>query len=117
MTLYIGNVIRPPKEHGDWLWIVSAVHDYGVRPTVEAVCFNASNCSAVQRLDDHDDERQCACGDDEYQQGEPVSDCADCHGTGRYTKHVKGWKHSKVVAQCVEEFIMQGVKRSFKIKE
>lgn len=107
-----GNVIRDPQ--GD-LWIVAEVHDDGPNPHVEAICFDSENVSAVQRLDDHDRNESCGCeqygANGEYDGH--AEDCTDCHGTGRYVKHIKGWKHSKVLASNVQEFIMKGVKKGF----
>lgn len=116
-----GNVIRDP--HGD-LWIVVDVHDDGGghdyhkgKATVEAISFDSENCTAVQRLDDHEREDACSCevydSKDEYAGNDP--ECPDCKGTGRIKRHIKGWKHSKVLATNVKEFILNGVKRQFKL--
>ena len=100
-----GNVIRDPD--GDLLWVVTDIHDYGDKPTVEAVAIWAENCSAVQELNDHDRVVVCGCEQD--------PECADCHRRGTYTKHIKGWKHSHVLASCVKDFIMSGVKRAYRL--
>jgi hypothetical protein len=103
-----GNVIKAP---GGDLWIVIDVND----DVISAVSFDCENCSATQKLDDHERNETCHCGDCPEYQGEPQEDCEDCHGTGRYTKKIKGWRHSKIVASTVKEFIMKGVKRQFGI--
>ena len=105
-----GNVIRAP---GGDLWIVTDVNDHGERPTVSAVSFDSENCSAVQRLDDHEQKETCECGDHPDFMGEPQEGCVDCHGTGRFVKKIVGWKHSKVLAPNVKEFILKGVRKSF----
>lgn len=105
-----GNVIRDPEGS---LWIVSEVHDGSDKPTVEAIAFDAENVSAVQRLDDHDRNESCSCerhtSDGDYAGNDP--DCEFCHGYGRYIKHIKGWKHSKVLARNVQEFIINRMKK------
>ena len=103
-----GNVIKCPSGN---LWIVSDVHD----TTVEAISFDSENCSAVQRLDDHTRQQTCSCGDNEYDQGEPQTDCEDCHGSGRYLKRIKGWKHSRVLALTVQEFIRKRALKAFEV--
>ena len=108
--MYIGNVIRDPTGS---LWVVTAVNDHA--GIVQAVSFDAENCSATQRLSNYEREQTCGCGDWPELRGIPQEDCADCHGTGRYTVQVTGWEHSEVLAPTVQEFILRGVKRSFGI--
>ena len=105
-----GNVIRDP---GGSLWIVSDVHDNPANPVVEAIAFDAENVSACQRLDDHDRTETCQCVRVVAFMGEPQEDCEDCHGTGRFVRHIKGWKHSEVLASNVQEFIMKGLKSTW----
>ncbi len=105
----IGNVIRAPEGEGGDLWIVTEVTDR----TIEAVSFDSPNCAGAWRLDDHDREVTCSCGDDEYHQGAPDEECRYCHGVGHYTVHVKGWSRAKILATTVKAFILNGVKRQF----
>ena len=109
---HIGNVIESPEGSK---WIVSEVRDHGERPVLEAISFDSENCSAVQLLEDHDDNRHCACETygpgDEYEGNDP--ECTDCHGTGTYVVHVKGWKRSKVLAYCVQDYIISKAKKAF----
>ena len=74
--------------------------------TVEAVAFDAENCSAVQRLDDHEREEACHCGD---------GDCETCKGAGHYVKKVLGWKRSRVLAPNVQAYIEQALRRQFRL--
>lgn len=105
-----GNVIRDPGKHGS-LWIITAVHDYGDQPTVQAVSFDSENCSATQLLNDHERERVCACCHDFTTT--PELDCETCHGTGRYMEKIDGWGRSEVLAPNVQEFILRAVKKQF----
>lgn len=107
MTLRTGNVIESPD---GGKWIVSDVD----QRLVHAVAFDAENCSATQRLEDHEQERRCRCGEND--EGIPQEDCEHCHGRGSYVVKVKGWKHSKVLAANVKEFILKGVKRTWGIE-
>lgn len=109
-----GNVVRDP--HGD-LAIVTDVHEaYDGKPgTVEWVAFWAENMSGVSRLDDHEREETCFCGD-QVDGGEPSEDCETCHGEGRYMKKVMGWsKHAKVLAPHVKAFIQKRALKAFEI--
>ncbi len=108
-----GNVIRDPS---GGMWIVVEVHDYGDPSCVEAVSFDSENCSAMQRLDDHEKEITCHCGDFPELDGQPQADCEDCHGTGSYVVKVKGWKRSKILAPTVKDFLLRGIKRQFKLE-
>ena len=80
---------------------------------VEAVAFDAENVSATQYLEDHTEEVTCQCGDYPEFQGAPQEDCEDCHGTGRYLRTIKGWKHSKVLAPNAKAFIDRRLSRVF----
>lgn len=111
--IYTGNVIRDPE---GGMWIVTDIHDYGDRPTIEAVAFDSENVSATQLLEDHEREKTCHCGDHPDFMGEPQEDCEDCHGRGHYVQHIKGWKRSKVLAPNVKEFILKGTKKAFGIR-
>ncbi len=90
-------------------WIVSDVRDYGDKPTIDAIAFDAENVTATQRLDDYDRDMTCPCDGD-------IRDCETCHGNGWYVQHVKGWKHSKVLAPTVQEFMMKGFKKAMGIR-
>jgi hypothetical protein len=113
---YSGNVIEAPERGGKWIVIRcdDADKSDGV---VTALSFDSENCSAVQRLNDHDRNDTCHCesytGDGEYDGNDP--DCERCHGTGSYVVHVKGWKHSKLLAPTVQDFILRGIKRAWKL--
>lgn len=105
-----GNVIKAP---GGDLWIVTDVND----ELMSAVSFDSENCSATQKLDDHEREDTCHCEvydeKDEYAGNDP--DCDDCHGTGRIKKKIKGWRHSKILAPTVKDFILKGIKKQFSL--
>lgn len=76
--------------------------------TVEAVSFSHENVSAVQKLDDHEDCYPCEC--------EGVNAfCERCNGHGTLVLKIKGWKHSKVLATNVQEFIMKGIKKAWNL--
>ena len=99
----IGNVIQSPC---GGIWIVTDVHD----DVVCAVSFDSENCSAGQRLDDH--ERMETCGDCyDY----PNEECETCHGQRDYKKPIVGWKHAKVLAPTVRDYIMQGVRKLWQL--
>jgi hypothetical protein len=78
---------------------------------IHAVSFDAENVRAIQELNDHERTRTCHCGDHPDFDGEPQDDCDTCHGKGEFVQKVKGWKHSKVLARNVQEFILKGVKK------
>ena len=103
-----GNVIRCPSGS---LWIVTDVHEM----TVKAIAFDAESVSAVQHLDDYTREDICGCGDHLEFVGEPRSDCERCQGAGRYTRLIKGWGESEVLARSVKEFIMKRAAKVFDI--
>jgi len=99
MTTTSRIVIEAPT--GD-KWIVTEVRE----TNISAVSFNSENVSATQKLDDFIDRRWCqTCeGTDE--------DCQFCRN-GWLDVPVKGWKHSKVLARSVEEFILNGIKKTW----
>lgn len=75
--------------------------------------FDFENVSAAQRLDDYEREETCPCGD---HCGAALDDCEQCHGTGRFTRKVIGWKRSKVLAPNVKAFILRRVMKGFDLE-
>lgn len=110
----IGNVIKSPD---GGMWIVTKCDER----IVQAVSFDTENCSAVQQLDDHTRNETChdcmeECGyAEENDEDYTNPDCETCHGTFRYERKIKGWKHSKVLATTVRNFILSGVKKTWGI--
>jgi hypothetical protein len=94
-----GNVIKSPC---GGLWIVAEIRG----DLVEAIAFDAANCTATQRLDDHTDNRECGGGecDDE--------ECQRCYGRGTYVADIKGWRHSKVLAESAQDYIARTLRRA-----
>jgi transposase len=98
----IGNVIESPDGSK---WIVTEINDR----VVSAVAFDASNSSATARLDDYERVESCRCeGMD--------NGCPCCGGTNSVTVQVKGWKRSKVLADCVQDFILARIKKTWGLK-
>ncbi len=96
----IGNVVRAPSGS---LWIISAIDDKVVR----AVSFDSENCTATQQLEDHEDSRHRY---EEYCEEETCQDGCIGH---KCMVPVAGWKHSKVEASSVRQFILNGVTKQF----
>src|SRR5579872_1149678 len=97
----IGNVIESP---GGGLWIVTGTSTTGV----EAVSFEHENSSATMRWKNTSHQESCDC--DVFD-----SPCKKCGGSGYRTVKVWGWKHAKVLAPTVNDFIMQAIRRQFRL--
>jgi hypothetical protein len=94
-----GNVIRSP---GGDLWIVTEITD----KLVQAVSFDHENVSAVQKLDDSTLTKWC------FNCEGQLDDCETCNGAGQVTSPVRGWKHSKVLANSVRDFIEGNLRKA-----
>jgi len=104
-----GNVVRSPE--GNDLWIVTDVTD----TTVRAVSFTHANSSGSFGLDDFTVTSICPCCWVEADGTDSGGGCVRCKGENEITRTVKGWKHATVVAQNVQEFIMQGFAKAMGI--
>jgi len=143
-TLYTGNVIESPSG-GKWIVtdVNDACCEHGEAEhetlsyrgekdraclhngcrcqkfrhgVVAAISFDSENCSAVQRLEDSERTQSCHCGyEDEDEHWTHDDDCEHCHGTGEYVVKTKGWKHSKVLASNVQDFILKGIKKAWNL--
>lgn len=96
----IGNVIREPGVGGE-LWIVTDVIGTNEKPIIQLVAFWAENVSAIG--DYHDSIRKDWSEDEES-------------GYSSY-KDIKipGWKHAKIEASCVKDYIEKKMKKAMGI--
>ena len=98
----IGNVVRLSKGH---LVIITNVN----KETTQWVSFSGSNSSGVTRNKSYNRTETCyECSDVEVD-----TECELCKGQVSYKETIDGMDKSKVVANCVKDFIISRTIKNF----
>ena len=99
----IGNVVRLSKGH---LVIITDIN----KDTIQWVSLSSSNSSGITRNKSYERVETCYdCRDVEVDQ-----DCELCKGEGAYKETIDGMDKSKVISNCVKDFIISRTMKNFK---